>query len=168
MITEEHLIFIFLGEALTGYVFSVYQASSEIDCTRKCLSNPKYAFFNFETQQSRSLSICELNNVSRMSSNNKLKRNDSFAYYEPITPMERPKQEIAAFCLTSSNIITEASTAQGTQEVSTSQDQAVTPTSSVSSTQVATTAAPGKWFARLKNGCHERSHLWHPKEFRLL
>ena len=146
----------------------MYQASSEIDCTRKCLSNPKYAFFNFEIQQSRSLSICELNNVSRMSSNNKLKRNDSFAYHEPITPMERPKQEIAAFCPTSSNIITEASTAQGTQEVSTSQDQAVTPTSSVSSTQAATTAAPGKWFARLKIGCRERSHLWHPKEFRLL
>ena len=91
--------------------------------------------------------------MSRASSNNKLKRNDSFAYYEPIASLERPKQEIAAFCPTSSNIITEASTTQGTQEVSTSRDQAVTPASSISSTQSATTAAPGKWFAESK-GTH--------------
>ena len=95
--------------------------------------------------------------MSRISSNNKLKRNDSFAYYEPITSLERPKQEIAAFCPTSSNIITEASTAHDTQEVSTTQDQlymqAVTPASSIPSTQSATTAAPGKWFAESK-GTH--------------
>ena len=147
MITEEHLILIFLGKALTGHVISVHQASSEIDCTRKCLSNPKCVSFNFEIPQSRFLSICELNNVSMTSSNNKLKRNDSFAYYEPITPMERPKQEISAFCPTTSNIITDAATTQGTEEVSPTQDQAETPSSTVSSTQAATTAAPGKRFA---------------------
>ena len=94
-------------------------------------------------QQSRSLSICELNNASRASSNNKYKRNDSFAYYEPITPRERPKQEIAAFCPTTSNIITDAVTTQGTKEVSPTQDEAATPPSRVPSTQPATTAAPG-------------------------
>ena len=118
----------------------MHQTRSELDCSHKCLSNPKCASFNFEIQQSRSLSTCELNNVSRISSNNKLKRNDSFAYYEPITPMERSKQEIAAFCPTTSNIITEATTARGTQGISTSQDQAVTPASSVPSTRPATTA----------------------------
>ena len=128
----------------------MHQTRSELDCSHKCLSNPKCASFNFEIQQSQSLSTCELNNVSRISSNNKLKRNDSFAYYEPITPMERSKQEIAAFCPTTSNIITEATTAQGTQEISTSQDQAVTPASSVPSTQSATTATPSKWFAKSK------------------
>ena len=143
MITEEHPIFIFVGEALTGYVFSVYQASSEIDCTRKCLSNPKCASFNFEIQKSRSLSICELNNASRVSSKNKLKRNDSLAYYEPITPRERPKQEIAAICPTTSNTITDSVTTQGTQEVSSTEDQGATPSRSVPSTQPATTA-PGK------------------------
>ena len=135
IITEEHLILIFLGKALTGHVISVHQAISEIECTRKCLSNPKCASFNFEIPQSRFLSICQLNNVSMTSSNNKLKRNDSFAYYEPITPMERPKQEISAFCPTTSNIITDAATTQGTEEVSPTQDQAETPSSSVSSTK---------------------------------
>ena len=85
MITKEHNIFMFLGKALLGHVISVHQASSEIDCTRKCLSNPKCASFNFEIKQSQSLSICKLNNVtvSRMSSNNKLQSRDGFAYYEP-------------------------------------------------------------------------------------
>ena len=80
--------------------------------------------------------------MSRMSSNNKLKRNDSFAYYEPVTPRERPKQEIAPFCPTTSNIITDGAITQGTQEVSPAQDQAATPLSSEPSTQPATTAAP--------------------------
>ena len=149
MITEEHLILIFLGKALTGHVISVHQVSSEIDCTRKCLSNPKCASFNFQIPQSRFLSICELNKVSITSSNNKLNRNDSFAFYEPISPMERPKQEIAAFCPTTRNIITDAATTQGTKEVSTTQDQTETPWNCVSSTQAATTAAPGRWFAWL-------------------
>ena len=101
-VTEEHSIFIFLGNALTGHTISVHQTRSELDCSHKCLSNPKCASFNFEIQQSRSLSACELNNVSRISSNDKLKRNDSFAYYEPITSMERPTQEITAFTPTRS------------------------------------------------------------------
>ena len=152
ILTEERPILIFLGKALTGHVISVHQASSEIDCTRKCLSNLKCASFNFEIPQSRFLSICELNNVSMTSSNNKLKRNDSFAYYELITPIERPKQEISAFCPTTSNIITVAATTQGTEEASPTQDQARTPSSSVSSRQAATSAAPGKW-CNLP-GCH--------------
>ena len=131
----------------------MHQTRSELDCSHKCLSNPKCTSFNFEIQQSRSLSSCELNNVSRISSNNKLKRNDSFAYYEPITLMERPKQEIAAFRPTTSNLITEATTTQGTQEIGTSQDQAATPASSVPSTQPAITVAPGKWFPKSK-GTH--------------
>ena len=139
------LLFVLLGVALTGHIMSVHQTRSELDCSHKCLSNPKCASFNFEIQESRSLSICELNNVSRMSSNNKLKRRDSFAYYEPLTPRQRPKQEIAAFRPTTSNLITEAATTQGTQEVGTSQDIAATPVSSVSSTQPAIRAAPGKW-----------------------
>ena len=85
--------------------------------------------------------------MSMTSSNNKLKRNDSFAYYEPITPMERSKQEISAFCPTTNNIITDAATTQGTEEVSPTQGQAETSSSTVSSTQAATTAAPGKRFA---------------------
>ena len=125
----------------------MHQTRSELDCSHKCLSNPKCASFNFEIQQSRSLSICELNNVSRTSSNNKLERNDSFAYYEKITPMERSEQEIAALSPTTSKIITEATTTQGTQDISASQDIAATPASSVPSTQSATTAAPGKWYA---------------------
>ena len=131
-VTEEHPIFVFLlGEALAGYTIAVHHTRSELDCSYKYLSNPKCASFNFEIQQSRSLSTCELNNVSTIYSNNKLKRNDSFAYYEPITSMERPTQEITAFSPTRSNIIAEASTTKGTQEASPTEDQAATPQNSV-------------------------------------
>ena len=149
MITEEHTIFIFLGETLSGHVISVHQTSGEIHCTRKCLSNPKCASFNFEIQQSRPLSTCELNAVSR-TSDNKLESRHGFAYYEPLTPRERPKQEITDFSPTTSNLITEAATSQGTQKVSPTQDEAAIPLSRVPSTQPATTAAPGKWFAKSK------------------
>ena len=125
----------------------MHQASSEIACTQKCLSNPKCASFNFEIQQSRSLSTCELNAVSRTSPNSKLKRRHGFAYYEPLTPRERPKQQITAFSPTTRNLIMAASTTQGTQEAIPTQDQAATPASRVPSTQPTTTAAPGKWFA---------------------
>ena len=144
------LLFVLLGVALTGHIISVHQNRTGLDCSHKCLSNPKCASFNFEIQQSRSMSICELNNVSRMSSNNKLKRRDSFAYYEPLTPRQRPKQEIAAFRPTTSNLITEAATTQGRQEISTSQGIAATPASGVPSTQPATTAAPGKCRHQIK------------------
>ena len=138
------LPFVLLGVALTGHIISVHQTRTELDCSHKCLLNPKCASFNFEIQQSRSLSICELNNVSRTSFNKKLKRRDSFAYYEPLTPRQRPKQEIAAFYPTRSILITEAATTEDTQEISTFQDIAATPASSVSFTQPATRAAPGK------------------------
>ena len=117
MVKEEHPIFIFLGKALTGHVISVQEASSEIDCTSKCLSNPNCASFNFEIQQPRPPSICELNNVSRMYSNDTLKRNDSFAYYEPITPRERPKKEFPALCPATSNIMRSVPSAQLTTTV---------------------------------------------------
>ena len=140
-VTKESTIFIFLGKALSGHVISVHQASSEIACTQKCLSNPKCASFNFEIQQSRSLSTCELNAVSRTSPNNKLNSRSGFAYYEPLTLRERPKQQTTAFSLTTRNLIMAASTTQGTQEVSPTRDQATTPASKVPSTQPATTAA---------------------------
>ena len=152
-VTKESTIFIFLGKVLSGHVISVHEASSEIACTRKCLSNPKCASFNFEIQQSRSLSTCELNAVSRTSPYNELKSRHGFAYYEPLTPRERPKQQTAAFSPTTRNLIIAASTTQGTQEVSPTRDQATTPASRVPSTQPATTAAPGKWFAKSK-GTH--------------
>ncbi|XP_044183074.1 mucin-17-like [Acropora millepora] len=129
------------GKALSGHVISVHQASSEIACTHKCLSNPKCASFNFEIQQSRSLSTCELNVVSRTSPNNKLNSRSGFAYYEPLTPNDRPKQQITAFSPTTRNLIMAAPTTQGTQEVSPTRDQATTPATKVSSTQPATTAA---------------------------
>ena len=133
----------------------MHQASSEIACTQKCLSNPKCASFNFEIQQSRSLSTCELNAVSRTSRNNKLKSRHGFAYYEPLTLNERPKQQITAFPPRTSNLIMATTTTQGAQEVSPTQDQAATPAavSRVPSTQPATTAAPGKWFVKSK-GTH--------------
>ena len=165
MITGEHPIFIFLGKILSGHIISVHQVSSEMGCTHKCLSSPKCASFNFEIQQSRSLSTCELNAVSKMSSDDKLKSRHGFAYYEPFTPRERQKQEIAVFSPTTRDLITQAATTQGTQEVSPTQDEAAISPSSVPSTQPATIEAPGKWFAKLKIGCHETSH---PKEFRLL
>ena len=140
-VTKESTIFIFLGKALSGHVISVHQASSEIACTQKCLSNPKCASFNFEIQQSRSLSTCELNAVSRTSPNNKLINRNGFAYYEPLTPRKRPKQQTTAFSPTTRNLIMAASTTQGTQEVSPTRDQATTPASRVPSTQPATTAA---------------------------
>ncbi|XP_015771820.1 PREDICTED: lithostathine-like isoform X2 [Acropora digitifera] len=84
------------GEALAGHVISVYQTRNELDCTHKCISNPKCASFNFEIQRSPPLSTCELNNVSRTSSNNKLKKRDGFTYYEPLTPREKQNQEIKA------------------------------------------------------------------------
>ena len=150
-VTKESTIFIFLGKALSGHVISVHQASSEIACTHKCLSNPKCASFNFEIQQSpRSLSTCELNAVSRTSPNNKLNSRNGFAYYEPLTPNERPKQQITAFPPTTSNLRMATTTTQGAQEVSPTQDQAATPASMFPSTQPATTAAPGKWFAKSK------------------
>ena len=145
--------FIFLGKALSGHVMSVHQASSEIACTQKCLSNPKCASFNFEIQQPRSLSTCELNAVSRTSPNSKLKSRHGFAYYEPLTPRERPKQQTTAFSPTTSKLMMAASTTQGAQEVIPTQDQARTPASMFPSTQPATTAAPGKWFAKSK-GTH--------------
>ncbi|XP_067025600.1 aggrecan core protein-like isoform X3 [Acropora muricata] len=145
------------GKALSGHVISVHQASSEIACTHKCLSNPKCASFNFEIQQSRSLSTCELNAVSRTSPNSKLKSRHGFAYYEPLTPRERPKQQITAFSPTSSNLTMEATPTKGTQEVSPTQDQATTPASRVPSTQPATTAAPvsncGQHWYAYKSGC---------------
>ena len=119
----------------------MHQASSEIACTHKCLSNPKCASFNFELQQSRSLSTCELNAVSRTSPYNELKSRHGFAYYEPLTPREMPKQEITGFSPTTSNLIMARTTTQGAQEVSPTQDQAATPASRVPSTQPATTAA---------------------------
>ena len=134
-----------LGEVLTGHIISVHQTRNELDCSHKCLSNPECASFNFEIQQSRSLSTCELNNVSSIFSNNKLKRKDSFAYYEPLIPKERPKQQITGFYPTTSNIITKTTTTRGTQEVSTSQDQAATLASRVPSIERAITDAPGKW-----------------------
>ena len=131
----------------------MHQASSEIACTHKCLSNPKCASFNFEIQQSRSLSTCELNAVSRTSRNNELKSRHGFAYYEPLTLNERPKQQIIAFPPRTSNLIMATTTTQGAQEVSPTQDQAATPASRVPSTQPTTTAAPGKWFVKSK-GTH--------------
>ena len=86
-----------------------------------------------------------------MSSNNKLQSRDGFEYYEPLTPRERPKQEITAITPTTSNTITATVT---TQEVSPTQAEAAIPPSSVSSaTHPETTAAPGKWFTKLK-GTH--------------
>ena len=134
-----------LGEVLTGHIISVHQTRNELDCSHKCLLNSKCASFNFEIQQSRFLSICELNNASSISSNNKLKRKDSFAYYELLIPKERPKQQITGFYPTTSNIITKTTTTRGTQEVSTSQYQATTLASRVPSTLRAKAAAPGKW-----------------------
>jgi len=145
------------GEALTGHIISVHQTRNVLECGHKCLSNPECASFNFEIQESRFLSICELNNVSSISSNNKLKRKDSFAYYEPLTRKERPKQQITGFSPTTSNIMTKTTTTRGTQEVSTSQYQAVTPASKVPSIQPATTAAPvsncGQQWHAYKSGC---------------
>ncbi|XP_015751197.1 PREDICTED: tetranectin-like isoform X2 [Acropora digitifera] len=145
------------GVVLTGHIISVHQTRNVLDCTHKCLSNPECASFNFEIQQSRFLSICELNNVSSISSNHKLKRKDSFVYYEPLIPKERPKQQIADFYPTTSNIITKTTTTRGTQEVSTSQDQAATLASRVPSIQRATTAAPvtncGQQWHAYKSGC---------------
>ena len=86
--------------------------------------------------------------MSRTSRNNKLKSRHGFAYYEPLTPNERPKQQITAFSPTTSNLIMATTTTQGAQEISPTQDQAATPASRVPSTQPATTAAPGKWFAK--------------------
>ena len=134
----------------------MHQASSEIACTHKCLSNPKCASVNFEIQQSRSLSTCELNAVSRTSPYNELKSRHGFAYYEPLTPNERPKQQITGFSPTTSNLIMATTTTQGAQEVSPTQDQAATPASRVPSTQPATTAAPGKWFAKSKGAYSPR------------
>ena len=150
-ITKEQFFF-FLGKALSGHVISVHQASTEIACTHKCLSDPKCASFNFEIQQSRSLFTCELNAVSRTSPYNELKSRDGFAYYEPVTPRERPKQQITTFSQTS-NLITEAATTQGTQAVSPTQDEATTPASRVPSTHSEITPGPGKWFTKSK-GTH--------------
>ena len=145
------LPFVLLGETLTGHIISVHLTRNELDCSHKCLRNPKCASFNFEIKQSRSLSTCELNNLSRMSSNNKLQSRDGFTYYEPLTLRERPKQEITAITPTTSNIIMTTVT---TEEVSPTQAKAAIILSSVpSATQPATTAAPGKWFAKLK-GTH--------------
>ena len=145
---QKSTIFIFLGKALSGHVISVHQASSEIACTQKCLSNPKCASFNFEIQQSRSLSTCELNAVSRTSPNNKLISRNGFAYYEPLTPRKRPKQQTIAFSPTTSKLMMAASTTQGTQEPSPTRDEATTPASRVPATQPTTRAAPGQWFAK--------------------
>ncbi|XP_074609501.1 uncharacterized protein LOC141863724 [Acropora palmata] len=145
------------GEVLTGHIISVHQTRNVLECSHKCLSNPECASFNFEIQQSRSLSTCELNNVSSISSNNKLKRKDSFAYYEPLTPKERPKQQISGFYPTTTNIITKTTTTRSTQEVSSTQDQAATSASMFPSTQRATTAAPvsncGQQWHAYKSGC---------------
>ncbi|XP_074609875.1 uncharacterized protein LOC141864040 [Acropora palmata] len=145
------------GEVLTGHIISVHQTRNELDCSHKCLSNPECASFNFEIQQSRSLSICELNNASSISSNSKLKRKESFVYYEPLIPKERPKQQITGFYPTTSNIITKTTTTRGTQEVSTSQYQAPTLASRVPSTQRAKAAAPvsncGQHWHAYKSGC---------------
>ena len=65
-----------------------------------------------------------------MSSNKKLQSRDGFAYYEPLTPRERPKQEITAITPTTSNIITATVT---TQEVSPTQAEAAIIPSSVPS-----------------------------------
>ena len=101
--------------------------------------------------------------MTRASPNSKLKSRHGFAYYEPLTPRERPKQQITAFSPTTSNLIMEATTTQGTQAVSPTQDEATTPTSRVPSTQPAATAAPGKWFAKSK-GTHS-PRPWQLKAF---
>ena len=141
----------------------MHQASSEIACTQKCLSNPKCASFNFEIQQSRSLSTCELNAVSSTSPNNKLNSRSGFAYYEPLTPRETPKQQTTAFPPTTSKLMMAASTTQDTQEASPTRDQATAPASRVPSTQPTTTAAPGKWFAKSKG-----THSPRPRQLKAL
>ena len=105
---ELGLPFFLLGKALTGHIISVHQTRNVLDCSHQCLSNPACTSFNFEIQRSRSLSTCELNNVLRTCSNNKLQSRDGFAYYEQLTPRERPKQEITPRTLTTGqgNIIT--------------------------------------------------------------
>ncbi|XP_044182732.1 LOW QUALITY PROTEIN: tetranectin-like [Acropora millepora] len=145
------------GKALSGHVISVHQASSEIACTQKCLSNPKCASFNFEIQQSRALSTCELNAVSSTSPNNKLNSRSGFAYYEPLTPRETPKQQTTAFPPTTSKLMMAASTTQDTQEASPTRDQATAPASRVPSTQPTTKAAPvsncGQEWHTYRSGC---------------
>ena len=91
-----------------------------------------------------------------MPSNNNLQIRDGFAYYEPFTPRERPKREITATTPATSNIIAATVT---TQEVSPTQaEAAIPPTSVPSATQPpTTTAAPGKWLAKLK-GTHSNLH----------
>ena len=82
-----------------------------------------------------------------MCSDNKLQRRDVFAYYELLTPRERPKQEITGITPTTRNAITATVT---TQEVSPTRPKRAIPPRSVPSTQPATTAAPSKWFAKSK------------------
>ncbi|XP_015751198.1 PREDICTED: low affinity immunoglobulin epsilon Fc receptor-like isoform X1 [Acropora digitifera] len=92
------------GKALTGHIISVHQTRNVLDCSHQCLSNPACTSFNFEIRLSQSLSTCELNNVLRTSSNNKLQSRDGFAYYEQLTPRERPKQEITPRTLTTGQV----------------------------------------------------------------
>ncbi|XP_044182183.1 uncharacterized protein LOC122962993 [Acropora millepora] len=148
------------GKVLSGHVISVHQASSEIACTQKCLSNPKCASFNFEIQQSRSLTTCELNAVSRTSPSSKLKSRHGFAYYEPLTLRGRPEQQIKAFSPTTSNLMMAASTTQGTQEVRSTQDQTTTPARRVPSTQPTITGAPGKYYIGLNDLQGTGTYKW--------
>ena len=85
-----------------------------------------------------------------MCSINKLQRRDGFAYYEPLTPRERAKQEITAITPTIRNAITATVT---TQEVSPTRPKGAIPPRGVPSTHSATTAAPSNWFAKSK-GAH--------------
>ncbi|XP_068713668.1 aggrecan core protein-like [Montipora foliosa] len=117
------------GEALNGHVISVHQVRSELACAHKCLSNHKCASVNFEAQSARSLRTCELNAVSRTSSDKTLQSRDGFAYYEPLTIVKKPQQEIATLTPTTSDVLIKTA--------------ASTPTETTVSPSVVSTTAPG-------------------------
>ncbi|XP_068711127.1 uncharacterized protein [Montipora foliosa] len=116
------------GEALNGHVISVHQVRSELACAHKCHSNHKCASLNFEAQSARSLRTCELNAVSRTSSDKTLQSRDGFAYYEPLT-MLKPQQEITTLTPTTSDVLIKTA--------------ASTPTETTVSPSKVPTTAPG-------------------------
>ncbi|XP_068711105.1 uncharacterized protein [Montipora foliosa] len=117
------------GEALNGHVISVHQVRSELACAHKCHSNHRCASLNFEAQSARSLRTCELNAVSRTSSDKTLQSRDGFTYYEPLTIVKKPQQEITTLTPTTSDVLIKTA--------------ASTPTETTVSPSVVSTTAAG-------------------------
>ncbi|XP_022781213.1 uncharacterized protein LOC111322399 [Stylophora pistillata] len=83
------------GEVLEGHVIANYSVPSELDCLHRCVSRGNCVSFNYQRLSfESSRHSCELNDVTLLSSGEKLVRRNGYSYKEPILlPYDGDKNE---------------------------------------------------------------------------